>query len=310
MPKEKSQNPAAAQRKADKQKEIAKSKRQVQAQRNEKLARRNPDRLQRQIDELKELGQRQALRPKDQETLQQLERDVKGIKRAREALGDKAPQFPARRDGAAGDKKGVREEQLQRRQTQHLGKRRRDEGAAYDQTDPDVASIPMPRDTPPPIPPQQREPISEPQVGPDGRRIPHALPTKPVSVSQSKTVYSSAPQLRDLKKEAVQFMPSVVAAQKKRARGEARLLEPEEIDKLEKAGYYAAKKTSDEAATETGLERLTSNVSATDTRTIGVDLEAETRKFEAELAELDADGVAALSGLGHVEMEEVEDEGD
>ena len=76
MPKERSFNPAAAQRKADKQKEIAKNKKQLQSQRNEKLARRNPERLQRQIDELKELEQRAVLRPKDQETLKQLERDV------------------------------------------------------------------------------------------------------------------------------------------------------------------------------------------------------------------------------------------
>ena len=55
MPKERSFNPAQQQRKADKQKEIAKNKKQLQNQRNEKLARRNPERLQRQIDELREL---------------------------------------------------------------------------------------------------------------------------------------------------------------------------------------------------------------------------------------------------------------
>ena len=64
MPKERSLNPVAAQHKADKQKALAKNKKQVQSQRNEKLARRNPERLQRQIDELKELEARGALRPK------------------------------------------------------------------------------------------------------------------------------------------------------------------------------------------------------------------------------------------------------
>src|ERR1700761_7044962 len=122
MPKERSFNPAQQQRKADKQKEIAKNKKQLQNQRNEKLARRNPERLQRQIDELKELEQRGALRPKDKETLQQLERDVKGIRRAREALGDAAPKFPSheRRDD---NRRNARDEQAQRRQQhQHLGK--------------------------------------------------------------------------------------------------------------------------------------------------------------------------------------------
>ena len=98
MPKERSLNPVVAQHKADKQKALAKNKKQVQSQRNEKLAKRNPERLQRQIDELKELEARGALRPKDKETLTQLEKDVRGVRRAREALGDTAPKFAERRD--------------------------------------------------------------------------------------------------------------------------------------------------------------------------------------------------------------------
>lgn len=154
MPKERSLNPVAAQHKADKQKALAKNKKQVQSQRNEKLAKRNPERLQRQIDELKELEARGALRPKDKETLTQLEKDVRGVRRAREALGDAASKFAERRD-CGGD---ARQEQRERRQ--NLGKRRRGEEEAHDsgsETDPEVRNIPMPRDTPPPIPGQPRK---------------------------------------------------------------------------------------------------------------------------------------------------------
>ncbi|KAK3706643.1 hypothetical protein LTR37_012652 [Vermiconidia calcicola] len=310
MPKERSVNPAQQQRKADKQKEIAKSKKQLQGQRNEKLARRNPERLQKQIDELKELEQRGALRPKDQETLKQLERDVKGVKRAREALGDAAPKFPERRsDGRAGGM-STREEQIQRRQNQqqHLGKRRRgDEDAqSGSDTDPEVRDIPMPRDTPPPIPRAPRAKFVDPQIGPDGKRVPHALPAKPVSAGPpARKVYSAAPQLRDLKKEAVKFMPAAVAAQKKRVKGEGRLLEPDEIDRLEKAGYYAAQKATEEAGLESRLEQVSSEVRA---ESGDVDVDEEARRFEEEIGQMYPEEAEKMPR--GVAMEEVEDEGD
>ena len=85
MPKDgRTINPAQAQRKADKQKEIAKSRKVQQTQRNEKLVKRNPERLQRQIDELKEVETRGGLKAKDKETLTGLERDLRGVRKARE----------------------------------------------------------------------------------------------------------------------------------------------------------------------------------------------------------------------------------
>ena len=303
MPKERSFNPAQQQRKADKQKEIAKNKKQIQSQRNEKLARRNPERLQRQIDGLKELEQRSTLRPKDKETLQQLERDLKGVRRAREALGDAAPKFPnhERKDG---DKSDARQEQMQRRQIQHLGKRRRDEeDAQSSDTDPEVRDIPMPRDTPPPIPRPQSEKFSDPQVVPDGQRVPHALPSKPSA--PPKTVYSAAPQMRDLKKEAVKFMPSAVAAQKKRVKGEGRLLEPDEIDRLEQAGYYAAKKATEEAGTEAAFTQA--NALERGAAMEGVDLDEEARRLEQEIEEMYPGEAVQLPKK--MQVEEVEDDG-
>jgi len=321
MPKERSINPAAQQRKADKQKEIAKSKKNLQTQRNEKLARRNPERLQKQIDELKEIEQRGGgqLRPKDAETLKQLERDLRGVRKAREVLGDAAPKFSERRDGGRGSDVGgrggghgggdARAQQALRRQSQHLGKRRRDQEEAHNSdssgTDPEVRSIPMPRDTPPPPPRRNpRERFHDPQIGADGQRTPHALPTKPVV--QAKTTYSSAPQIRDLKKEAVRFLPSAVAAQKNRVKGEGRLIEPEEAERLERAGYLAAGKAAEEADREAQLKRQDAEI-----RSMGgkdVDLEVEARRFEAEISEVFPP--KAEGGPRPVQIEDVDDEGD
>lgn len=297
MPKERSINPVAAQHKADKQKALAKNKKQVQSQRNEKLARRNPERLQKQIDELKELEARGVLRPKDKETLTQLEKDLRGVRRAREALGDAAPKFAERRDHHGGAGGGdVRQEQRERRQG--LGKRRRDEEEAHDsgsETDPEVRRIPMPRDTPPPIPGQPRKA--------------HALPAKPVPAAPAQTVYSSAPQLRDLKKEATRFMPSAVAAQKARIKGQGRLLEPEEADRLEKSGYMAAQKAAEAGEKEERFKQLEQEGKAP-LQNQDIDMEEEARRFEMEMAELIGEPPSQQDGRKTVQMEDVQDDGD
>ena len=295
MPKERSINPVAAQHKADKQKALAKNKKNVQSQRNDKLARRNPERLQKQIDELKELEAAGRLRPKDKETLTTLEKDLRGVKRAREALGDAAPKFAERRDQGEG---GVRQEQRERRQG--LGKRRRDEEEVVhedsgSETDPEVRSIPMPRDTPPPIPGQPRKA--------------HALPTKPVPAAPAQTVYSSAPQLRDLKKEATRFMPAAVAAQKARVKGQGRLLEPEEADRLEKAGYLAAQKAAEAGEKEKRFKQLAQEAKAP-LQNQDIDMEEEARRFEMEMAELIGEPPSQQDGRKTVQMEDVQDDGD
>jgi hypothetical protein len=299
MPKEKSINPAQAQRKAEKQKEIKKNKQNIQSQRNEKLARRNPERVQKQIDELKELENRGVLRPKDKETLAQLERDLRGIRRAREALGDSAPKFPSRegRDGPDG-----RREQIDRRQ--NLGKRRRDEDDAHSSdTDPEVRDIPMPRDTPPPIPSTARKFEPNAKIGPDGKRVPHALPSKPVSTIESQAVYSSAPQLRDLTKESLKFVPSTVAQKKKLVQGQGRLLEPEEIEKLESAGYYAAEKAAEQADSEAKLMQANLEVKAKTGK--ADDFEAELRRFESEI-----DHIYPSTEAGNARQVQLEDASD
>ncbi|KAJ5600552.1 hypothetical protein N7450_001619 [Penicillium hetheringtonii] len=239
--KERSFNPAAAQRKQDKQKSLKKGKAEALARRNEKLARRNPERIERQINDLKSMEESgQKLRPRDKEILEALEKDLRAVLKAREALGDKAPKFHGggghRREG--GDAV--------------LGKRRRDsefrryQESDSSETDEDVRRIPMPRDTPPPIPRPQRK------RGPDDhseRRGPHSLPSKP------PTVYEAQPEIRNLRQEAVnKFIPAAVRMKQDSIKGQGKLLEPEEMDKLEKAGYQASVGTSHSEAQQPSTE--------------------------------------------------------
>lgn len=280
--KERSINPAAQQRKQEKQKTVKKGKAEALARQNEKLARRNPDRIQRQINDLKSMEESgQPLRPRDKEVLGALEKDLRAVMKAREALGDKAPKFGAghggpRREG--GDAV--------------LGKRRRDQGfgrfpqeSDSSETDEDVRKIPMPRDTPPPIPRQQRRRSAGGDKEDSERRGPHALPARP-PVVEPKTVYEAKPEIRDLRQEATsKFIPAAVRMKQESIKGTGKLLEPEEMDKLEKAGYAAA------AAEAKAAPRADASHT---TRGEQLSLEEEERRFNQELKK--------------VQIEEVEDE--
>ncbi|KAK4043749.1 WW domain binding protein 11-domain-containing protein [Parachaetomium inaequale] len=239
MAKERGYNPVQAQRKADKARTIKKGKSEQQARRNEKLAQRNPARIQQQIDDLKALkdGGRK-LTAHEEQALEALEKDLKAVKKAREALGDKAPQFGRGppRQGQRGD--GV------------LGKRRRDdEDASSSDSDvpDDVRRIPMPRDTPPPIPKEildewyakRRAKRNAERASEAEQRQESEKPAAPVV--EAKTVYEAKPVVRDLRKEAVSaFMPAAVRTKIEKGRGQGGLLEPEEADQLEREGYLRA----------------------------------------------------------------------
>lgn len=313
MAKDKSLNPVAAQHKADKARALKKNKANVAAQRNERLSKRNPERLQRQIDELKQVEERGgSLRPRDRETLNNLEKEVRAIRKAREAMGDNAPTF----GGGGRGGRGGREGGGRGRGGGVLGKRRRDGGRGGDEdgsesseTDEDVKDIPMPRDTPPPIPRKPRR--GAPQDEAAARDGPHPLPSKPGSSAaaapavEAKTVYSAAPIHRDLRKEATQrFVPAAVAQKLAAAKGQTpgKLLEPEELDKLEKQGYGQkkaaiaqegmedAEQAAEAAAEEAEYRMMNAAVEAGE----DVDIDEEAARFERELKQ--------------VEMEEVEDE--
>ncbi|KAB5562816.1 WW domain binding protein 11-domain-containing protein [Coniochaeta sp. 2T2.1] len=268
MVKEKKFNPVAAERKAQKQKEIKKGKADLQARRNEKLAQRNPNRLKEQIAALKAITESGGKLTKlEEQSLESLERDLKAILKAREALGDKAPTF-----GRGGQQGG----------NNTLGKRRRDDTEDVESDDSDVPEdvkrIPMPRDTPPPIPKavldewwakrrakRQKEqderggdrregggganalPLGKERgIGGAGRDEKSATPTP---VAEPKVVYEAKPIVRDLRKEAVSaFVPTAVRQKMQKTKGVGGLMEPEEADRLEREGYL---KTTTTGGTET-----------------------------------------------------------
>ncbi|KAI0204308.1 WW domain binding protein 11-domain-containing protein [Astrocystis sublimbata] len=257
MAKERNFNPVQAQRKADKAKAIKKGKNEATNRRNEKLAKRNPDRLQKQIDDLKQITESGGkLTSHEQAVLDGLERDLKAVQKAREALGDNAPTFARSSPRSDDHGPGV------------LGKRRRDRddaSSADDDVPDDVKAIPMPRDTPPPIPKHildewyakrraarnanahandtpmgnaNNTPLGSrngrPPQRQDGPAESTSTPAPPVV---PKTVYEAKPALRNLRKEAVAFMPSAVRMKLDKSKGQGGLMEPEEADRLEREGY-------------------------------------------------------------------------
>lgn len=188
------------------------------------------------------------------------------MKKARETLGDAAPKFNSgaprsdhddRGSGTRGGRGGG-----------VLGKRRRDEESSDSDVPDDVKSIPMPRDTPPPIPKDildkwyqarrdkmgvgrnsgtsgtsansmplgqnDRRAALHKDKGAPGQQV-QTMPEKPKVEAQ--VVYESKPIIRDLRKEAVAFVPASVRVNLDKGKGIGGLLEPEEADRLERAGY-------------------------------------------------------------------------
>ena len=208
----------------------------MQDRRNEKLARKNPDRLQKEIDDLKAITTNGGKLSKvEEQMLEGLEKEIKAVRRARETLGDKAPTF-----GRAWNGRG------ESRGDGVLGKRRRGSPGASSDDDDDVPDevrrIPMPRDTPPPIP---KEVMDEWWARRRARRAaenPNHIAVEgkkeaPAPV-EAKTVYEAAPVTRNLQQEAVSaFVPAAVRAKMSKARGQDGLIDPEEADRLEREGY-------------------------------------------------------------------------
>lgn len=306
--KERSINPAQQQRKLDKAKALKKGKAEIQARRNEKLARRNPERLQRQVDDLKALEESGQIKPREKQILEELQRDLRAVRKAREVLGERAPQFGNRNNSGGGNDKeggllgkrkwdGKREEHGQNRKEENSGS----------ETDESVRKIPMPKDTPPPIPQQNRlhrhgtnanlEPLGEGRGG--GERQPHDLPAKPAAVSEVKRVYESAPQIRDLKKEAVgRFVPTVVRKKQEAVKGVGGLVEPEELDRLEKEGY-AGKSSTVSPMNESENAPASSTIPLN--AVTSIDTQEEVRRLAEEEERFRRE-------MRLVEIEEVEDE--
>ncbi|CAD6444500.1 c1f7513f-ecb1-463c-82cd-cb85a6a3d596 [Sclerotinia trifoliorum] len=285
MPKEKSVNPAQAQRKAEKAKAIKKGKASLQAQKNERLAKKNPQRLQSQLDDFKKIESSGGkLTSHERSLIDGLEKEIKAVNKAREALGDAAPQFSHSRGGFGGDR-GGRGGFGGRGGGGVLGKRRRDGGMEEESSDSDVDEevkrIPMPRDTPPPFPKEVLDKWyaarraryqaqnqnqnqndersggtnanSTPLGGKDRGEFGDQDSGSGKKVQQEvKTVYEAKPQIRDLRKEAVAFVPAAVRAKMQKGKGEGGLMEPEEMERLEKEGYIAGSGGQKEDAGDSG----------------------------------------------------------
>lgn len=191
----------------------------VAAQRNERLATRNPQRLETQITELQALKERQGGKLGGRETRQlaDLERDVARVRKARNTLGDRAPRLPQNREDGGGGRKRPHQDESE--------------------TDEEVRGIPWPEDTPPPIPnsakrAQHGEQPQNANMQPLGdRRL--AEPPR-----QAKTTYESKAQVRDLRQEATRaFVPAVVQQKLNALKGQGRLLDEDELQTLESQGY-------------------------------------------------------------------------
>ena len=197
-----------------------------------------------------------------------LERDLKSVRKAREALGDAAPKFGSGggRGGFEGGNRGGRGGA-----GGVLGKRMRADESSEDEDVPEeVKRIPMPRDTPPPIPKEvldkwyqkRREKMAQNNAGKgtNANMTPlggternfggvEGTPDRPINVApkvEAKAVYEAKPVIRDLRKEAVSFVPAAVRAKLDQVKGVGGLVEPEEADRLEKAGYLGTSQPSDE----------------------------------------------------------------
>lgn len=321
---ERALNPAAAQHKKEKASALKKSRAIVAAQRSARLATRDPARLQRQIDDLVALrddggGQ---LRPRDKQQLEQLEREVKAIRKAREdqdlpeGRQGRAAGSAGTGAGAGGKQKKTRDEG-ERRDNRHvnssaLGKRRRDideEGeSSGGETDQDVRKIPMPRDTPPPKP---RQPLHSRHRHhhEEEDRLRHALPERPPAPAQ--TTYSAAPQTRNLVKEATAaFVPAAVTARIKERKGGvgSRLLNEEDVLRLERGGYLPGTSEGMKESTEEAANGMNDELEDEEAR-----FERELRQVQMEDDEDETDkplGVAVeqTARTRHVQMEEVDDE--
>ncbi|KAL8716142.1 MAG: hypothetical protein Q9220_000047 [cf. Caloplaca sp. 1 TL-2023] len=294
MPKDRTLNPAAAQLKADKARALKKSKAAVSAQRNERLAQRNPSRLERQIAELKDSSAASSagLNARDKKQLEELERQLGAVRKAREKVGDKAKVFEGGegkgggrggytgsgergRGGGVGNVLGKRS-----RGPDHRGSMRSESSGS--ETNESVRNIPMPRDTPPPLPSSHRHNghhgrhydftntssgggnANMVPLGKERERVVHDLPLKPGAddvpppqavPAAARTTYEAKPMIRDLRKEAVKaFMPSVVARKVHAAKGGGRLLEEEEMERLEREGYIAGSTRGGDGGSREGMD--------------------------------------------------------
>lgn len=123
----------------------------------------------------------------------------------------------------------------------------------------------MPRDTPPPIPKEaldewyakrrakraanaNHEPVGEGR-GHQQQQQDQQTEKPKAPVVEVKTVYEAKPVVRDLRKEAVSaFVPTNVLLKLEKGKGKGGLMEPEEADELERAGYLKTSQPAEQSS--------------------------------------------------------------
>ncbi|KAA8900498.1 hypothetical protein FN846DRAFT_958803 [Sphaerosporella brunnea] len=248
--------------KEQKAKAIKKNKAAQLKEKTEKLARRNPERLQRQVDELKEAIEAGNASAHNKKVLADLERDLAAVRRARKAMGieDKEPsarggQKRHREDGGPGEQAGG-DWRARRRDARIAGTGksadRGEESDSGESTASSVADIPLP---PGPLP---------------------ALPGEPKQ--EVKTTYEAAPVMRDLRKEAAAFVP--VTVKRKLETQKASQQQKSEEDTAEGGGTAAPEEAS--VAQAAFVPRVNAAPE--------VDVDEEMRRFNVEIQEAADDG--------------------
>lgn len=243
-------------------------------------------RLERQIAELQALEAESGkpLGARERTQLEDAQRDLARVKKARETVG--APPRAAATTGEGGRGGRGRGDGLGKRRRGST--RARESEESEEETDDSVRRIPMPRDTPPPIPrpARPRSSLTNANREPLGRSA--RLPAPPVHdettthdrkpAAPPQTVYESKPVVRDLRKEAVEkFVPVAVQRKLDARRGEGgRLLEEEEMSRLEKEGYGGRKMKGEVDEKEKGSSG----------NQMGQDEREERRRREAEMSRL------------------------
>ena len=113
---------------------------------------------------------------------------------------------------------------------------------------------------------------------------------------QAKTTYESAPQVRDLRREAVaRFVPDVVRKKQEVVRGSGGLVEPEVLDRLEREGYVQGA-----SITKQRILQIEANPESSPSIT-GINADSEAKRLAEEEERFHRE-------LRHVQIEEISDE--
>ncbi|RPB01874.1 hypothetical protein L873DRAFT_1827134 [Choiromyces venosus 120613-1] len=244
--------------KKEKAKQAKKGKAEKQKLRTEKLARRNPDRIQKQIDDLKAIEEGGRMSAGDRKQLAELERDLAAVKKAKEALGEKVTERRAGVKRSAGEMERRRRDEKRPYQQQQQQRVDPDESDSGESTSSSVRGIAMPSGTPPPLA----------KAWPRGPRAAHELPERPAP-APVQTTYAAAPILRDLRKEAAVFVPAAVKRKM--------LVEKATREEEEEGGDGGSDRGEVEG--EEGFARRKINAAP--------DVDVEFSKFRAEMEEVD-----------------------